>query len=213
MFLGYSVRVLVDRYYEKIGQCIFDSFVQLEAEVDEGDEKGHINASVMTTENSYFLFKRFSESNLTNLDAILTSSKAFYENSLKSYARLSIYRAVGKYAEYFDGLANLLKTTAPEEVAFTSTYSKATVKKVIQSAPLKELKKSIDLLQQRVIKHFYPHQNLTQIVFTAVKEDFLVRERVMVDNLGKVFPSAVDVKPTHSIQDVEKYFNEISKKK
>ena len=205
--------MLVDRYYEKIGQCIFDSFVQLDAEVEEGDEKGHINASVMTTENSYFLFKRFTDSNLTNLEAILRSSRAFYEKSLVSYARLSIYRAVGKYAEYFDGLGNLLKTTAPEEVAFTSTYSKATVKRVIQSAPLKELKKSIDLLHQRVVKHFYPHQNLTRTVFTAVKDDFVARERSIVDNLGKVFPGAVDVKPSHSIQDIEKYFDELSKKK
>ena len=205
--------MLVDRYYEKIGQCIFDSFVQLDAEVEEGDEKGHINASVMTTENSYFLFKRFTDSNLTNLEAILRSSRAFYEKSLVSYARLSIYRAVGKYAEYFDGLGNLLKTTAPEEVAFTSTYSKATVKRVIQSAPLKELKKSIDLLHQRVVKHFYPHQNLTRTVFTAVKDDFVARERSIVDNLGKVFPGAVEVKPSHSIQDIEKYFDELSKKK
>lgn len=167
----------------------------------------------MTTENSYLLYKRFSESNLTNLEIILRSSKTFYETSLSSYARLSIYRAVGKYAEYFDGLGNLLKTTAPEEVAFTSTYSKASVKKVLQSTPLKELKKSIDILHQRIIKHFYPHQNLTRIVLESVKEDFLRMERSIVGNLGKVFPGALDVKPLHSIQEVEKYIDEIFKKK
>lgn len=210
LVIDYSVRVLVDRYYDKIGQVIFDSFIQLDREVEESDEKGHINASVMTTENSYYLFKKFTEANL-NLEAILQSSKSFYETSLASYAKLSIYRAVGKYAEYFDGLTNLLKTTAPEEVAFTSTYSKATVKKVIQSHPLKELKKSIDFLHSRVLKHFYPHKNLTVIVFNAVKDDFLARERVMRDNLGKVFPGAVDVKPTNSVEDVEKYFLELAK--
>lgn len=167
----------------------------------------------MTIENSYYLFKRFSESELTNVDAILRSSKTFYENSLSAYARLSIYRAVGKYSEYFDGLTNLLKTTAPEEVAFTSTYSKASVKRVLQANPLKELKKSIDLLRQRVTKHFYPHQNLTEVVWVAVKDDFLARERAMNDNLGKVFPGAVDVKPAHSIEDIEKYFSSQSKQK
>ena len=136
----------------------------------------------------------------------------FYESSLSSYARLSIYYSIGRYAEYFDGLTNLLKTTAPEEVAFTSTYSKATVKKVIQSFPLKEVKKGIDALQQRVIKHFYPHQNLTEIVWNAVKNDFLSRERTLKDNLGKVFPGAVDVKPVISIEEVENYFTELSKR-
>ncbi len=203
--------MLVDRYYEKIGQAIFDSFLLLDREVEESDEKGHINASVMTTENSYYLFKKLTAANL-NLDAILRSSKSFYETSLASYARLSIYRAVGRYAEYLDGLTNLLKTTAPEEVAFTSTYSKASVKKVIQAHTLKELKKGIDVLHSRVIKHFYPHHNLTEIVWSSVKTDFLGRERALRDNLGKVFPGAVDVKPTSSVEDVEKYFFELSKK-
>jgi len=208
--IGCSSRALIDRYYEKIGQVIFDSFIQLAGEVEEIDEKGHINASVMTIENSYYLFKKLGESNLT-LETILRSSKSFYETSLSSYARLSIYRAVGKYAEYFDGLTNLLKTTAPEEVAFTSTYSKASVKKVIQASPLKELKKSIELLRQRTLKHFHPHPNLTGIVWIAVKDDFLKRERGMKENLGKVFPGAVDVKPAHSIEDIDKYFTQISK--
>lgn len=209
----HSVRILIDRYYEKIGQAIFDSFLQLSSEVEESDEKGHINASVMTIENSYYLFKKFTESDLTNLEAILRSSKAFYENSLSSYARLSIYRAVGRYAEYFDGLTNLLKTTAPEEVAFTSTYSKASVKKVIQLNHSKELKKSIDLLRQRVLKHFYPHQKLSETVWTALKEDFLMRERSMRDNLSKVFPGAVDVKPAHSMEEIEKYFDSLANQK
>lgn len=165
----------------------------------------------MTTENSYYLFKKFTELNF-NLEEILKSSKTFYENSLSSYAKLSIYRAVGRYAEYFDGLTNLLKTTEPEEVAFTSTYSKASVKKVIQSNPIKDLKKSIDLLHQRAIKHFYPHQKLTEIVWSSLKDDFLVREKMMRENLGKVFPGAVDVKPSHSIEEIEKYFIELSKR-
>ena len=198
---------MVDRYYEKIGQTIFDSFVQLADEVEESDEKGHINASVMTIENSYYLFKKLSELEM-NLEAILRSSKTFYEASLSSYARLSIYRAVGRYAEYFEGLTNLLKTTAPEEVAFSSTYSKASVKKVVQANPFKELKKSIDLLNQRVLKHFYPHQKLQEIVWNAVKDDFVARERLMRDNLDKVFPGAVDVKPFHSVEEVEKYFKQ-----
>lgn len=185
----------------------------MSSEVEDSDEKGHINASVMTIENSYYLYKRFNESELTNVEAILASSKTFYENSLSAYARLSIYRAVGKYAEYFDGLTNLLKTTAPEEVAFTSTYSKASVKRIIQSNPMKELKKAIDLLRQRTTKHFYPHPNLTETVWTALKDDFLARERGMKENLGKVFPGAVDVKPNHSIEEIEKYFILLSKQK
>jgi hypothetical protein len=207
-----SARPLIDRYYEKIGQAIFDSFVELSAQVEESDEKGHINASVMTIENSHYLFSKFSAMEFENA-SILASSKSFYEASLSSYARFSIYRVLGRYAEYFEGLSNLLKNTAPEEVAFTSTYSKATAKKVLFSMPLKDLRKAIDLLHQRVLKHFYSQTSLQAIVWTSLQEDFLQRERGIAANLEKVFPGSVDVKPAHSIDSLEKYFIELSKRK
>lgn len=205
-----SARPLIDRYYEKISSAIFDSFVQLSSEVEESDEKGHINANVMTIENSHFLFTKFSAMKFDN-STILSSSKSFYESALSSYARFSIYRVLGKYAEYFEGLSNLLKSTAPEEVAFTSTYSKASAKKIIASMPSKEIKKSIDLLHQRVLKHFNTQVALQKIVWIALKDDFLQRERDILANLEKVFPGSVDVKPTHSIEALEKYFTELSK--
>lgn len=225
--LDFSVRSLIDRYYEKIGQTIFDSFIQLSSEVEESDEKGLINGSVMTIENSHFLFEKFTEMSLrtksttsttnTNtisfLEPILRSSRTFYETSLTSYARLSIYRVLGRYAEYFEGLNNLLKNTAPEEVAFTTTYSKASVKKLLLANPFKDLKKSIDLLHQRTLKHFNSQPDLQEIVWKALREDFIGRERGIQEGLGKVFVGAVDVKLDHSIEQVGLYFNEVSKRK
>lgn len=235
--LDFSVRSLIDRYYEKIGQAIFDSFTQLSSEVEESDEKGLINGSVMTIENSHFLFEKFTKMNSIEsstststvintststvinskktssfLEPILRSSRTFYETSLISYARLSIYRVLGRYADYFEGLNNLLKNTAPEEVAFTTTYSKASVKKILLANPFKELKKSIDLLHQRTLKHFNSQLDLQEIVWKALRDDFVARERGIQEGLGKVFAGAADVKLDHSIEQVGLYFIEVSKR-
>ena len=189
----------------------------------------------MTIENSHFLFEKFTKmtsiatslnantnantnSNLNSkktcsfLEPILRSSRTFYETSLLSYARLSIYRVLGRYAEYFEGLSNLLKNTAPEEVAFTTTYSKASVKKLLFANPFRELKKSIDLLHQRTLKHFNSQLELQEIVWKALRDDFVARERGIQEGLGKVFAGAVDVKLDHSIEQVILYFNEVSKR-
>lgn len=204
-------RALVNRYFEKIGQCIFDSFDALSSEVEESDEKGHINASVMTIENSHYLYKELKDMQMPLLDHIVRNSRTFYERSLVTYASLSIYRVLHRYAEYFEGLTNLLKTTAPEEVAFTSAYSKASVKKMLNSVPLREMKKAIDLIYQRVLKHFAGQPKMIQIVWKAVQDDLLARQNDIVDGLAKVFPGATDISPPFSVANLSDYFAELSK--
>lgn len=207
-----SSRALVNRYYEKIGQCIFDSFETLSNEVEENDEKGRINASVMTIENSQFLDSGLRSLNLPVLDPILRNSRAFYEQSLVRYASLSIHRVLGRYSEYFEGLNNLLKTTAPEEVAFSSSYSKATVKKMLASLPFREIKKAIELLHQRVVKHFAESgKEMARVVWKAVQDDFIGRQVLTSEGLAKVFPNATDVSAPFSIDDLASYFTVLSK--
>lgn len=203
-------RELVNRYYEKIGQVIFDSFKTLAAEADDGDEKGHINASVMTIENSHHLFNQLREMAVAPLEPIVRSSRVFYEQSLATYATLSIYRVLARYAEYFEALANLLKTTAPEEVAFTSAYSKASVKRMLAAFPLKEMKRAIDLLRQRALKHFSDQKELLGVVWQAVQDEFIRRQTAMIDGLAKVFPGATDVAPPYALDNLISYFSEVT---
>ncbi len=206
-----SSRSLINSYFEKIGQCIFDSFDVLNSEIEEGDEKGHINASVMTIENSHYLYKELTDLKLPRLDPIVRTSRTFYERSLVNYASLSIYRVLGRYAEYFEGLSNLLKTTAPQEVAFSSTYSKASVKKMLHSISLKDMKKAIDLLHQRVLKHLADQPKMIKIVWKAVQDDFMARQKEIVDGISKIFPGAIDVSAPYSLSNLNDYFLDISK--
>ena len=145
------------------------------------------------------------------LDPIVRSARTFYERSLVNYASLSIYRVLGRYAEYFEGLSNLLKTTAPQEVAFSSTYSKASVKKMLNSISLKDMKKAIELLHQRVLKHFADQPKMIEIVWKAVQNDFMARQNDIVDGIGKVFPGATDVTAPYSLSNLNDYFSELSR--
>lgn len=128
-----------------------------------------------------------------------------------NYASLSIYRVLGRYAEYFEGLSNLLKTTAPQEVAFSSTYSKASVKKMLNSVTLKDMKKAIDLLHQRVLKHFADQPKMIQIVWKAVQQDLLTRQTDIVEGISKVFPGATDISLPFSLSSLNDYFSELSR--
>ncbi len=211
-------RQFVNHSYEKLAKVIFETFEELCSEVEVEDEKGHINARVMTIENSHFLFmelKAIKSVTAGVLDPIVRSAKSFYESSLTGYSNLSIHRVLGKYAEYFDRLVDLLKTTAPEEVAFSSAYSKSAVKKQIQAAGgLKEIKKAVNLLRERTLKHFIDQaSSLIQVVWKSVQEEFLKRQISIIDALAKIFPGTTEVVLPYSVDDVLAYFSEISIKK
>ena len=149
---------------------------------------------------------------LTLLEPIVKSAKIFYENSLTSYSTLSIYRVLQKYAEYFEGLTNLLKTTSPEEISFTSAYSKAAVKKMLGAYPLKEMKKAVELLAGRVQKHFADQKSLMLVVWKSVQEEFLRRQAAISEALEKVYPGASDVRLAYKVEDLIAYFSEVSVK-
>lgn len=58
------------------------------------------------------------------------------------------------YQDFFDGIERLLKTTAPTQVSFNSTYSKSALKRTLKEYTSKDMRKNVEALYKRVEKHF-----------------------------------------------------------
>ena len=56
--------------------------------------------------------------------------------------------------DFFEGVERVLKNTAPAEVAKTSTYNRAALKRVVKDYDAKDVRKHVDALFKRVEKHF-----------------------------------------------------------
>jgi exocyst complex component 1 len=56
--------------------------------------------------------------------------------------------------DYFDGVEQVLRTTAPSEVSSNSNYSRSALKKVVKEFDSKDVRKHVDVLFKRVEKHF-----------------------------------------------------------
>lgn len=100
---------------------------------------------------------------IPSLDVYVKQAKASYDLNLSTYCKVVIRRPFGKLLvsirrvcsrrkwnrkvspltilqEFFEGIENLLKTQAPEEISFNLSYSKTALKEVAKKYPGKEVK-------------------------------------------------------------------------
>ena len=86
-----------------------------------------------------------------------SSLDVHFQRSLSVYGFLvaaRLFHALTTFQDYFDGVEQLLKTTAPSEVSSNSSYGRSALKKVVKEFDSKDVRKHVDVLFKRVEKHF-----------------------------------------------------------
>lgn len=165
---------------------------------------------VSILENYHHLFTQMRGLKVPILETYIKESKRRYEKYLKWYAKMSIQHALGKMIEFFDGIQNLLKTTPAEEINFHLSYNRANAKRVISQYPLREVKKSLELVHRRVLKHFCSEEGLQQVVWHTIQEELITRYHHCVSILQQCYPNS-DVQLLFTVQEILEYFSEIAK--
>lgn len=72
-----------------------------------------------------------------------------------------LYQYSNYSQDYFDGVEQLLKTTAPSEVSRNGSYSRSALKKIVKEYDAKDVRKHVDALFKRVEKHFTEASEVT----------------------------------------------------
>lgn len=76
---------------------------------------------------------------IPGLENYIKQSKLAYETNLSNYCRVVTRRPLGKLLEFFDGIQDLLKSQAPEEIPYHLQYSKTSLKEILKKFPEKEV--------------------------------------------------------------------------
>ncbi|KAL1922367.1 uncharacterized protein VTP21DRAFT_9906 [Calcarisporiella thermophila] len=212
MFGGESApRDIVDSAYEKIIKTMFDSIETIARESDLGsDDKEQLNAHIMMIENMHHFYTEMRGKKLRVLEPYVNYAKAAYDSHLNLYIKDVIRRPLGKLLEYFNGVENLLRTTAPSEIPFHVTFNKSALRKVLANSPGKEMKKSLEILYKRVDKHFSEEEGLLQVVWHGIQEEFIKQHERFTRLIQKCYPDT-NATLEFSINDLLKYFSELAK--
>lgn len=148
----------------------------------------------------------------TAVEVSLTMAQARYDRHLALYAAFSLHRVFGRLMDFFAGIDTQLTTVPPEEVAFHPNFNKASARRVLTAFPAKEIKKGLEAVYGRVIKHFEGDSTLQQTVWRAIQDEFLRENKQWEAHITRVYPEGGGdpVQLAYTLKDALAYFGEIS---
>lgn len=89
-------------------------------------------------------------------------------------------------------------------------YSKQELRKVISAYPAREVKRGLESLYKKVEKHLCDEENLLQVVWRAMQEEFIVQYNFLEESIQRCYAGAI-VTLDFTIDDVLKFFSEIAR--
>lgn len=158
-----GIRSVVDTFYDKLEQTIIDSLLSLKVDTAayggggaQDDDKGVMNHQVSLIENMYHLVQEVNKlvARAPTLGSLVARAEKMYEESLSHYVHFVLRRPLSKMMDFGDGIDSLRGSTPASEVSLHSAYSKASFKRLVKEYTFKDVRKQVDALWRRVLKHF-----------------------------------------------------------
>jgi len=214
----FEIRQSVDGAYEKIVQTMFDSLKHVAKMNGEDEDKRQMNYHVILIENMHYFVAEIRQQEIGSVNVFSSRAEAVYEENLSAYVKTVLRRPFSKIIDYFDGVEQLLKTTAPSEVPRNSSYSRSALKKVVKEYDAKDVRKHVDALFKRVEKHFTEASEATTGessgitpgtvlvgVWKACEEELLRITEIFAKRMAQCYANT-GVSLEYSVADVEAAF-------
>lgn len=95
------------------------------------------------------------------------------------------------------------------EISYQMALSKQELRKVISQYPAREVKKGLENLYRKVEKHLCEEENLLQVVWRAMQEEFITQYNYLEERIQRCYAGAM-INLDFTIEDILKFFSEIA---
>ncbi|XP_067903683.1 exocyst complex component 1-like isoform X2 [Heterodontus francisci] len=172
------------------------------------DLKGFVNlCDKINPSNSLHLLVIVSQRALTPQDCDPSSFlKSTFGNVL-----VHVKRNFDKCIIFFDGVkARIAQGVKEDEVSYQLAFSKQELRKVIEKYQGKEVKKALENLYKKVVKHLSEEGNLLQVVWCTMQGEFVRQYKEFEEMIDRCYPGS-GITLNFSIEDILQYFLDITK--
>ncbi|KAJ7371746.1 Exocyst complex component 1 [Desmophyllum pertusum] len=160
--------------------------------------------------NYHHLFRVLTRLKIVCLENEKREAKKKYNDSQKMYVKEMLGRPMEKINIFFEGVQERIAAGVKEdEVGYQLAFSKQELRKCIKEYPAKELKKGLEHLYRKVEKHLCEEENLLQVVWHSMQEEFIQQYKHFEDLIQRCYPgSMINLEVT--INDILVYFSNIA---
>uniref|UniRef100_A0A4W3INK8 Exocyst complex component 1 n=1 Tax=Callorhinchus milii TaxID=7868 RepID=A0A4W3INK8_CALMI len=165
---------------------------------------------VVMMENFHHIFSTLSRLKIACLEIERKEAKQKYTEYLQAYVIYSLGQPLEKLNHFFEGIeARVAQGIREEEVSYQLAFNKQELRKVIKEYPGKEVKKGLDNLYKKVDKHLCEEENLLQVVWHSMQDEFIRQYKHFEGLIGRCYPGS-SIIMEFTIQDILEYFSSIA---
>uniref|UniRef100_A0A8C3LUR3 Exocyst complex component 1 n=1 Tax=Chrysolophus pictus TaxID=9089 RepID=A0A8C3LUR3_CHRPC len=194
----------LDKAYIKLIRAVFISVEKV------ANESQKTPRDVVMMENFHHIFATLSRLKISCLEAEKKEAKLKYTEHLQSYVVYSLGQPLEKLNHFFEGVeARVAQGIREEEVSYQLAFNKQELRKVIKEYPGKEVKKGLDNLYKKVDKHLCEEENLLQVVWHSMQDEFIRQYKHFEGLIARCYPGS-GITMEFTIQDILDYCSSIA---
>uniref|UniRef100_A0A672QY56 Exocyst complex component 1 n=1 Tax=Sinocyclocheilus grahami TaxID=75366 RepID=A0A672QY56_SINGR len=194
----------LDKAYIKLIRAVFGNVEKVASESQKTPR------DVVMMENFHHIFSTLSSLKISCLEAERKEAKQKYTDHLQSYVINSLGQPLEKLNHFFEGVeARVAQGVREEEVSYQLAFNKQELRKVIKEYPGKEVKKGLDNLYKKVDKHLCEEENLLQVVWHSMQDEFIRQYKHFEGLINRCYPGS-GITMEFTIQDMLEYFSSIA---
>ncbi|XP_052078760.1 exocyst complex component 1-like isoform X1 [Mytilus californianus] len=204
IFKGSDRHTHLDKSYSALVKVVFQQIDRVST------EHGKTPREVVMLENFHHMGSVLSQLKIPCLDGDRKEAKQVYQDNLSVYTTNLLGRPLEKIQVFFEGVESKIASgVKPEEVGYQLAFSKQELRKVIKEYSGKEVKKGLDHVYKKVEKHLCEEENLLQVVWFSMQEEFIKQIKHYEDLINKCYPDS-GISLSFSVTDVLQFFSEIA---
>lgn len=228
IFLKSERRVDLEKWYMKLIDTIFEMIPVHAADHPKTPRQ------VINMENFHHMHSQLAQLKVAALEGHKKTAKARYNEALGAYVTKYFGRPLEKlnvsegrdesdlvsgvgdnvpfaFQLFFEGVQQKVQQGVKEqEISYQMAYSKQELRKVIAQYPAREVKKGLESLYKKVEKHLCDEENLLQVVWRAMQEEFIQQYNFLEERIQRCYAGAM-ITLEFNMQDILEFFSEIAR--
>lgn len=205
IFRNSDRKVDLEKWYTKLVSAMFEAIVIHSREHHKTPQE------VIKMENFHHLYDLLSQLKISVLDHERKEAKQKYQDALRAYVTQYFGRPLEKLNLFFEGVQAKVGAGVKEsEVSYQMAFSKQELRRVVKEYPAREVKKGLENLYRKVEKHLCEEENLLQVVWREMQNEFIAQYRNIEELIQRCYPDS-NVTLEFTIQDILEFFSEIAR--